>query len=161
MFIIRANFADSFEINSTLNETSSFFSNFNNYIDLMPNLENIHTDGKGITRWIIEAKIPFVGKMKQSFAVDFLTTSDMIEWHPSPTETQNYLRSMAAMVETSANKVQVKYSQFVEIRRQQARELHPLAAMAGERNISQGMQAEIDLMLKTFISKAKERLEKV
>lgn len=161
MFTIKANFADSFEINSTVEKTQKFFSDGNNYVELMPNLDSIHTDGRGITRWIILAEIPFVGKMKQSFAVDFLATEDCIVWHPSPSETQNYLRCVAEIIEKAADKVLIRYSQYVEIRRQNARELHPLAGMAGEKNISQGMQAEVDLMLKIFISKAKERLERV
>ena len=161
MFIIRANFADSFEINTTVERTQSFFSVGSNYVELMPNLDSIHTDGRGITRWMISAEIPFVGRMKQSFAVDFLATDTIIEWHPSPSETQNYLRCVAEIIEQSAAKVLIRYSQNVEIRCQRARDLHPLARMAGEKNISQGMQAEVDLMLKIFISKAKERLERV
>ena len=159
MFIIKANFADSFEINSSLEKTSSFFSNFDNYVQLMPNLENIHTDGRGVTCWHVSAEIPFVGKMKQSFAVDFLATNDIIEWHPSPLETQNYLRCAAEIVEKSIDRVLVRYSHFVELRRNHARELHPLANLAGEKKISQGMQTEIDQMLRVFINKSKEKLE--
>ena len=160
MFIIKANFADSFEINASVEKTQKFFSDGNNYVELMPNLDSIHTDGRGITRWIITAEIPFVGKMKQSFAVDFLATDDRIEWHPSPVETQNYLRCMSEIIEKSANKVLVRYTQYVEIRRNKASELHPLANLAGEKKISQGMQAEIEQMLKVFISKSKEKLER-
>jgi len=160
MFIIKANFADSIEISSSLEKAGSFFSDFRNYIELMPNLDDIHTDGRGITRWMITAEIPFVGRMKQSFAVDFLATDDMIEWHPAPVETQNYLRCVAQIIEKSVDQVLVRYSQFVELRRNHARELHPLANLAGEKKISQGMQTEIDRMLRVFINKSKEKLER-
>lgn len=160
MFIIRANFADSFEINTSPEIAQNFFADGNNYVELMPNLDSIHTDGKGITRWMISAEIPFVGKMKQSFAVDFMAYGDLIEWLPSPTETQNYLRCVAEVREKSVNSVLVRYSQFVEIRRNHARELHPLANLAGEKKISQGMQFEVDRMLQVFIKKSKEKLER-
>lgn len=160
MFIIRANFADSFEINAPAEKAQKFFADGNNYVEFMPNLDSIHTDGKGITRWMISAQIPFVGKMKQSFAVDFLAAGEIIEWHPSPTETQNYLRCVAEIREKSANTALIRYSQFVEIRRNHARELHPLANLAGEKNITQGMQSEVDRMLQIFIKKSKENLER-
>lgn len=160
MFIIKANFADSFEINTTTEKAQKFFSDGNNYVELMPNLDSIHTDGKGITRWTITAEIPFVGKMRQSFAVDFLATGEIIEWHPSPFETQNYMRCVAEIIERSAFSVLVRYSQFVELRRNHAKELHPLANLAGESKISKGMQSEVDKMLRVFTSKAKDRLEK-
>jgi hypothetical protein len=160
MFIIKANFADNFEVNSSLEKTQNFFSDGNNYVELMPNLDSIHTDGRGITRWVISAEIPFVGKMKQSFAVDFLALDDRIEWHPSPVETQNYLRCMAEIIEKSSEKVLVRYTQYVELRRKKASELHPLAGLAGEQKISQGMQSEVEQMLRIFISKSKEKLER-
>jgi hypothetical protein len=160
MFIIKANFADSFEVNTSLEKTQKFFSEGNNYVELMPNLVSIITDNRGITRWTISAEVPFVGRMKQSFAVDFLAMDDRIEWHPSPAETQNYLSCMAEIIEKSADKVLVRYSQFVELRRRKANELHPLANLAGEKNISQGVQTEIDRMLRTFIHKSKEKLER-
>ena len=160
MFILKANFADSFEITTSADKAQKFFADGNNYVQFMPNLDSIQTDNRGITRWMIAAEIPFVGKMRQSFAVDFMAYGDLIEWLPSPTETHNYLRCVAEIIEKSDNKVLVRYSQFVEIRRNHARELHPLANLAGEKTISQGLQTEVDRMLRVFISKSKEKLER-
>lgn len=160
MFIIKANFADSFKINTSAEKAQIFFSNGNNYVELMPNLDGIHTDGRGLTKWMISAEIPFVGKMKQSFAVDFMSTGDLIEWLPSPLETQNYLRCAAEIIEKAQNEVLVRYSQFVELRRNHAKDFHPLAGLAGEKKISQGMETEVDRMLRVFINKSKEKLER-
>lgn len=159
MFIIKSNFADSFEINSSYSKTLDFFSNSQNYVEMMPNLDSIHTDGKGITRWTISAEVPFIGKMKQSFAVDFFASDSLIEWLPSPIETQNYLRCVAEIIAKAEDKVLVRYSQFAEMRRNHARELHPLANLTSEAKISQGVQKETDRMLKIFTQKAKEKLE--
>jgi hypothetical protein len=161
MFIIKSHFADSFEINSSYSKTLDFFSKSENYVDLMPNLDSIRTDGKGITRWTISAEVPFIGNMQQSFAVDFFASDSLIEWLPSPTETQNYLRCVAEIIEKAENKILVRYSQFAEMRRKNARELHPLANLTSESKISQGVQKETDRMLKIFTQKAKEKLEKV
>lgn len=161
MFIIKSSFADSFEINSSYQKTLEFFSTAQNYVDLMPNLDSIRTDGKGITRWTISAEVPFIGNMKQSFAVDFFVSDSLIEWLPSPIETQNYLRCVAEIKEKTKDTVFVKYSQYAEMRRKHARELHPLANLTSEVKISQGVQVETDRMLKIFTQKAKEKLERL
>jgi hypothetical protein len=160
MFIIKSNVNESFEIRSNLAESHSFFSNHQNYTDLMPNLESIHTDIKGITHWNIAVDVPFIGSWKMPFAVDLLSGDDIIEWIPSPTEKQNFLRCVTQFVEKSDNLVMAKISHNIELRRNKATELHPLAGLAGESMISSQMQIEVAKMMKTFISKAKERLDK-
>ena len=160
MFTIKANYADSFEINASLEKVKDFFSRTENYANYMPNVESVRADNRGVTRWTILAEIPYVGKMRQSFAVDFFANGDFFEWLPSPVETQNYLRIVAEVTEKGTDKVAVRYTQNVELRRQKARELHPMAGLASESAISRGMQAEVEEMLKTFTARIKEKLEK-
>ena len=54
----------------------------------------------------------------------------------------------------------VRFSQAVELRRKSARDLHFLAALAGESLISSEMTKRITEMIKIFIDRAKEKLEK-
>jgi hypothetical protein len=49
---------------------------------------------------------------------------------------------------------------MVELRRKSARDLHYLAALAGESLISTEMTKKVREMIRVFISRAKERLEK-
>ena len=53
----------------------------------------------------------------------------------------------------------MQFSQTVEMRRAKAGELHLLAGLAGESNVSKGMQWEVTAMIKNFVRKAKEKLE--
>jgi carbon monoxide dehydrogenase subunit G len=160
MFQIKASFTDQIEIETAIQNVRDFFYDVRNFIELMPNVESIHTDGKGITRWTIRADIPLVGAMRQSFAVTLSEESeDRVEWTPAPGETQNFLRYAADFIEKSANKTMVRISQFVELRRSAARELHPLAGLAGASRISKGMEWEVSGMIKKFVRNAKQRLE--
>lgn len=161
MFTIRAAYSDTFEIKTTLEKAHAFFAEIRNFIELMPNIESIHTDAKGITRWTIRDDIPLIGSMKQTFPVTLAENSlDLIEWSPVEGETQNLLRYSAEFAEKSADVTMVKISQAVEVRRKHARELHPLAGLAGERAVGAGMQRRVAEMIKTFIRKSKEILEK-
>jgi len=54
----------------------------------------------------------------------------------------------------------VHFSQMVELRRKSARELHMLAGLAGETIISNEMTKKVSEMIRVFIERAKERLEK-
>jgi hypothetical protein len=49
---------------------------------------------------------------------------------------------------------------MVELRRKSARELHMLAGLAGETIISNEMTKKVSEMIRVFIERAKERLEK-
>ena len=49
---------------------------------------------------------------------------------------------------------------MVELRRKSARELHMLAGLAGESVISSEMSKKVTEMIKVFIQRAKDRLEK-
>ncbi|MGH7782739.1 MAG: hypothetical protein ACREO5_02695, partial [Candidatus Binatia bacterium] len=132
-----------------------------NFVDLMPGIASIHTDAKGVAHWKIQAEIPVVGTMMQKFEVELTEDSDeRIEWFPVALETQNFLRYSADFLEKAKNVTMVHFSQMVELRRKSARELHLLAGLAGEAIISKEMTNKITEMIKTFVARAKEKLEK-
>ena len=159
MFTIKSNVTQSFEILTSFANALKFFSNDENYVQLMPNLESINTDAKGITRWNVAVEVPLIGRWKMTFAVDFLTTEDTIEWFPASIEQQNYLRCVTQLVKKGENLISGQISHNLELRRSQAADFHMLAGMAGEKMISSEMQNEVSRMLKTFLQKSKERLE--
>ncbi len=161
MFTIRTNFSDKFEVNAPIGKVREFFADIKNFIELMPNVESIHTNGDGTARWTIRADIPLIGAMRQSFSVEVAEDSDdKIEWIPKAGEKQNFLRYAAEFMEKSADTTFVQFSQNVELRRNAARELHLLAGLAGENRVSQGMQWEVSGMIKKFVQRAKDKLEK-
>lgn len=160
MFTIRAKTSDNFEVETPIGRVREFFSDTRNFVELMPNVESILKNADGSIRWTIKAEIPIVGAMRQTFSVELSEdTDERIEWIPRAGETQNFLRYAADFVEKNAAVTLVKFSQFVELRRTRARDLHLLAGLAGETPVSQGMQWEVDGMIKRFVQKAKERLE--
>ncbi len=160
MFTIRAVYSDKVEVKSGLQKVSDFFADIKNFVELMPGIESIHTDGKGFTHWRIRADIPFIGEMKQSFTVELSEKSeDRIEWSPVKGEKQNLLRYAVDFVEKGANLTLVQFSQTVEMRRSSAKELHLLAGLAGESIISREMSKRVAEMIKVFVQKARERLE--
>ncbi len=127
----------------------------------MPGVVSIHTDARGVAHWKIEAVIPVVGQMVQNFSVELAENSDeRIEWFPVARETENFLRFSADFLEKARDLTQVHFTQMVELRRRSARELHFLAGMAGEQIISSEMTRRIKEMIRIFIERAKERLEK-
>ncbi|MGI8786963.1 MAG: SRPBCC domain-containing protein [Pyrinomonadaceae bacterium] len=161
MFTIRAAYSDKVEVKTSLERVSKFFTDIKNFVELMPGVESIHADGKGVLHWKIRADIPVVGAMKQSFAVELSEKSDdRIEWSPVAGEKQNFLRYAVDLAEKGANLTLVRFSQTVEMRRDSARELHLLAGLAGESIISSEMSKRVAEMIKTFVRRARERLEK-
>jgi carbon monoxide dehydrogenase subunit G len=161
MFTVRAGYSDQVEVRTNAERVREFFADVKNFADLMPGILSIHQDAKGIAHWKIEAEIPVVGPMMQKFAVELAENSEeRIEWFPVQQETQNFLRYSAEFLEKAKNVTLVHFSQVVELRRKSARDLHMLAGLAGEAIISREMSNKITEMIKTFISRAKERLEK-
>jgi carbon monoxide dehydrogenase subunit G len=161
MFTIRAKYTDTVEVQTSLDTVREFFADIKNFVELMPEVESIHTDAKGITHWNIRAEIPFAGVMMQKFAVQLAENSEeRIEWLPVVGETKNLLRYAADFFEKSANTTLVNFTQMVELRRHSPRELHILAGVAGESIISSEMTKRIAKMLTTFVHRAKERLER-
>ncbi len=160
MFTIRTSFNDQFEVRASLKKVHEFFSDIRNFIELMPNVESINASGDGTAYWRIRAEIPFIGAMRQAFAVELEENSETrIGWIPKTGEKQNFLRYAADFIEKSSETTIVRFSQDVELRRNSARELHLLAGLAGESRVSKGMQAEVAGMIRNFVSRAKQRLE--
>ena len=160
MFTIRAAFSDKVEIKTSLSQASEFFADIKNFVELMPGVESIHTDGKNLTHWKIRADIPIIGEMKQSFTVELSEKNDdRIEWSPAAGERENLLRYAVDFVEKTQNLTLVQFSQTVEMRRDSARDLHLLAGLAGESIISGEMSKRVAEMIKTFVRRARERLE--
>ncbi len=161
MFTVKAGYTGDIELKTSVDRVRDFFADINNFADLMPGIRQIHTDAKGVAHWKIQAEIPFVGQMLQKFAVELAEeTEDRVEWLPLRVETENFLRYSAEFVEKAKNVTLVQFSQMVELRRKSARDLHYLAGLAGESLISSEMTKRITEMIKVFIDRAKERLEK-
>ena len=161
MFTIKAGYSNDIEINSPVEKVREFFSDIKNFAELMPGIIQIHTDAKGVAHWKVQAEIPFVGQMLQKFALELAENSeDRVEWSPVRTEAENFLRYSADFLEKAKNVTMVHFSQVVELRRKSARDLHYLAGLAGESLISNEMTKRITEMIRVFIDKAKERLEK-
>ena len=161
MFTIKANYSDVFEVEAAIEKVRDFLRDVKNFVELMPSIESIHTDGKGITRWTIRAEVPVVGVLKQSFPVQLTEdTEDLIEWSPITGESQNFLRYAMNLIEKGANKTVVQVMQMVELRRPSARDFHKLAGLAGESKISREMNKKIAEMIKIFVKKSRERLER-
>ena len=161
MFTVRAGYTDDIEVKSGIDKVREFFGEITNFAEMMPGVTQIHTDAKGVAHWRIQAEIPFVGQMLQKFAVELAENSEeRIEWSPIRVETENFLRYSADFLEKAKNVTIVHFSQMVELRRKSARDLHYLAGLAGESLISNEMTKRITEMIKIFIDRAKERLEK-
>ena len=160
MFTIRANYSDTIEVCTSLEAAREFFCDIRNFIELMPGIESIHTDAKGITHWKIRADVPLVGSFKEKFAVELTENEeDRIEWSPVAGENKNLLRYAADFFEKGKNLTLVHFSQIIELRRNSAKELHLLAGVAGASIISREMTRQVGEMIKIFVRKAKERLE--
>jgi len=161
MFTVKAGYSNNIEIASGIERVRDFFGNVANFADLMPGVQQIHTDAKGVAHLKIQAEIPFVGAMLQSFSIRLAEQSDdRIEWTPIAAEAQNFLRYSADFFEKAKDKTLVHFSQAVELRRKSGRELHYLAGMAGEAVISNEMTKRFAEMVRVFIDRAKEKLEK-
>lgn len=161
MFTVKAGYSDDIELKTGIDQVREFFADFRNFADLMPGILSIHSDAKGIAHWKIEADIPFVGPMMQKFAVELAENSEeRVEWFPVGIETGNLLRYSADFLGKAKNVTMVHFSQMVELRRKSARDLHMLAGLAGETVISNEMTKKVSEMIKVFIQRAKDRLEK-
>lgn len=71
---------------------------------------------------------------------------------------KNYLRYAAAF-EERGHKVLIRIAQHVELRRNQAKDLHRFAALVGESAISAEMQKRVKEMIKVFLQRAQAKLE--
>jgi len=161
MFTVKAGYSNDIEIRSSAERVREFFLDIRNFADLMPGVQQVHTDAKGVAHWKVQTDIPLVGHILQKFALELAENSDeRVEWAPLRSEAENFLRYSADFFEKAKNTTLVHFSQMVELRRKSARDLHYLAGLAGETIISNEMSKRISEMIRIFIEKAKERLEK-
>lgn len=159
MFRIKASYTGQLELQTTLERAREFFSDFKNFADLMPGIEGIRKESGGIVRWLVRAEVPVIGSVQASFAVR--KTEDRperLEWSPAASEMKNYLR-YAAQFDVRGRNVLIKVSQHVELRRSHARDIHRLAGLVGEGAISSEMQKRVGEMIKTFLERARVKLE--
>jgi|SRR5688500_4762183 hypothetical protein len=159
MFRIKASYTEQLELRTTIERAREFFSEFRNFVDLMPGIEGIRKEAGGIMRWMVRAEVPIIGAVRATFAVE--KTEDRperLEWSPARNEVKNYLRYAAAF-EERGHKVLVRIAQHVELRRSHGRDLHRLASLVGEGAISAEMQKRVSEMIKTFLERAQTKLE--
>lgn len=161
MFTVRAGYSSDIEIRSSVDQVREFFLNITNFADLMPGVEQVYIDAGGIAHWRVQTEVPVVGHILQKFALELADESeDRIEWIPLRTEAENFLRYSADFLEKAKDVTLVHFSQAVELRRKKAGDLHAMAWLAGESLISSEMTKSITKMIKTFIDRAKDKLEK-
>jgi hypothetical protein len=159
MFRIKAEYSEQIEVKTSVERAREFFDNLRNIADLMPNIEGIKSEAGGIMRWMVRAEVPVLGSMRAAFPVERTAgQANRIEWSPASTEKKNFLR-YAAIFEEQGAKTLVRIVQHVEMRRQNARELHMLAGLVGEGRISAELQKHVASMIKTFLERARAKLE--
>jgi hypothetical protein len=159
MFRVKASYADQLELRTTIERAREFFGELRNFADLMPGIEGIRNEAGGIMRWMVRAEVPVIGPVVASFTVEKTEDSpERLEWSPARTEVRNYLRYAAAF-EERGHKVLIRIAQHVELRRKHAKDLHRFAILVGESAISAEMQKRVREMIKTFLERARERLE--
>jgi carbon monoxide dehydrogenase subunit G len=159
MFRIKASYTEQMELRVTMERAREFFGELRNFVDLMPGIEAIRKEADGIMRWIVRADVPVIGPVHASFAVE--KTEDQpnrLEWSPARSEMKNYLRYAAAF-EERGQKVLIRIAQQVELRRQTAKDLHRFAVLLGEGKISAEMQKRVGEMIRTFLERARTKLE--
>jgi len=160
VFKIKADYTEQLEVKTTVERAREFFTEWSNFVELMPGIESIRREASGLLRWTVKADVPMLGPLRVAFAVEQTDNlPDRVEWSPAPIEKKNYLRYAANFIERGASSTLVRITQHVELRRQNARELHMLAGLVGENRISAEMQKAVTAMIKTFLERARARLE--
>ena len=159
MFRIKASYADQMELRTTIEKAREFFGELRNFADLMHGIEGIRKEAGGIMRWVVRAEVPIIGSVHATFTVEKTEDSpERLEWSPARSEMKNYLRYAAAF-EERGHKVLIKIVQHVELRRKHAKDLHRFAILVGEGAISAEMQKRVREMIKTFLERARVKLE--
>lgn len=160
MFRIKAEYSEQLELKTSIERARKFFGELRHFTELMPGVESIRKEASGIIRWTVRADVPLLGAMRADFAVEQTDDAPQrIEWSPAAIEKQNYLRYAASFEPRGAAATLVRITQRVEMRRQRATELHLLAGLAGESRISAEMQKRVAEMVKTFLARARAKLE--
>lgn len=159
MFQVKAGYDEQLEVKTTIERAREFFGDLRNFAELMPGVESIKQEAGGVVRWLIRAEVPIIGAVRHAFAVRQTEDSlERIEWSPAAQEKGNFLRYAAAFEQHGA-RVLVKIVQRVELRRPSARDLHTLAGLVGERRLSAELQKGVSEMMRTFLQRARARLE--
>jgi len=161
MFIVKAAFSEQVEWRTSAERAREFLNDLRNFVELMPGVERITAEAGGVARWVIRAEAPVVGSIRQAFAVfRSADTPARVEWSPAAGEQKNFLRYSAAFEPAGEETTRVRIEQRVELRRQSARELHLLAGLAGESRLSAALQKGVTEMMRTFLQRARAKLEK-
>lgn len=151
MFRLKADCSEETEIRCDIERVYDFFSAARNWVTLLPSLESLTPERDGNWRWTVRADVPMLGPMRVPFRVQRAEMPvTRIEYTPALGETQNYLRCVAALSTVEGWGTRIKISQALELRRTDARALHPLAALAGEARISAEIQRQMTLKLREF-----------
>ncbi len=159
MFQVKAAYNEQLDLKTSMERAREFFNDFKNFVELMPGVERITSEAGGVMRWLIRAEVPVIGSIRQAFAVAQSSDSPArIEWSPVAGERRNLLRYVAAF-EERGELTRVRIEERVELRRQNPRELHLLAGLAGESRLSAEMQRGVSEMMRTFLQRARARLE--
>jgi hypothetical protein len=160
VFRIKAEYSEQIVVRASIERAREFFGEIRNFVDLMPGIESIRREANGVMRWMVRAEVPALGTMRQAFAVELTEDRlERLEWSPAPQENKNYLRYAAIFEPRGARATLVRIAQHVEIRRKHAKELHLLAGLVGEGRISAEMQKRVTEMIKTFLERARDRIE--
>lgn len=160
MFRVRAEFREDLEIGAGLGRVRAFFADVQNFARLMPGVESIAASAGGGARWVVKVDVAVIGSMRGEF--DLIQKDDSptrIEWAPVEGEGENLLRYAIAFEEQAPARTLIRFALRVEIRRERARDLHLMAGLVGEKRVSEGVQEDVDLMLKTFLKRARAELE--
>ncbi len=160
MFRIKAEYSEQILVRASVDRAREFFGELRNFAELMPGIESIRREAGGVMRWMVRAEVPALGTMRAAFAVELTEDRpERLEWSPAPIENKNYLRYAAIFEPRGARATLVRIAQHVELRRKHAKELHLLAGLVGEGRISAEMQKRVTEMIKTFLERARVRLE--
>jgi len=125
VFTVKAGYSNDIEIRSSVEKVREFFLDIHNFGELMPGVQQVHTDAKGIAHWKVQTEIPVVGQILQKFALELAeNTADRIEWAPIRTEAENFLRYSADVLEKAKKITHVQFSHMGRLRRKTARDLH-------------------------------------
>ena len=158
MFRVKSSFKAELEIKAPVDRVQKFFSNLENFAELLPGVESIRHELGGIARWTIATDTP-VGRVRLSLPVrETSPHADVIEWTPALQESENLLR-YSLKFEQRNGATSIKISQQVELRRQRAWDLHPGVALMGEARISAALQRRINEAIENFLDRVKEKLE--
>ncbi|MBX5478340.1 MAG: hypothetical protein IRZ19_04620 [Pyrinomonas methylaliphatogenes] len=160
MFRVGASFSGHLETRAELAHARAFFDEPRTFIDLMPNVQEIVVNADGTRRWLIQAEVPWLGRMSMGFKVRRVEDEEcLIEWVPVIGEQRNLLRYALAF-ERKGGRTSVRIVQQIELRRARASELHRLAGVLGADRISAEMQSRLREIMETFLRRARERLDR-